>query len=495
MAQPTQIEPGPVVTPVEPALIASAPGVLGERARSDRMLLATVCLATLAGPLNFTMLVVALPQMAADFDISVTSASWILILPMLVSSTLQTVGGRLGDIFGYRRIFLGSIIGFVAVSFGAAVAPTFVAVVAMRMLQVTFGAATSPNGGALIRLYLPAATRAAAFGTLTATMSAAMTIGPIVAGVLASMTTWRTIFLVNLPIAAAAFLLGLRSVPHDMPQTREQRQPFDLVGAFLLFCSMLSLIVPLTLLRLGYISVTWLPPAYLVLSVVIAGFIRWELRQRAPLIEPRLFLGRTFRACCASDVFSNISQFPIAVVISIFVQTFLARSASTAGIVIAIGSVAMIVFSPIGGRLADRFGRRFPAMAGKVVMVVGALLLMLSDRESGLPLLVAGMAVLSVGGGLSFAAVQAAAIESAPKRYSGMAAGVFATTSFTGGIVGLTATSVYLAGDDLSASQFQLIFLVFAITALVSALIASRIEPWPQRDENQSPTASVRPVA
>ncbi|RIK41725.1 MAG: hypothetical protein DCC58_12060 [Chloroflexi bacterium] len=464
-------------------------------AASNRALLLTICLATLSGPLNFTMLVVALPKMADDFGISVTTASWILIVPMLASSTLQSVGGRLGDLFGYRRVFLASIIGFIAVSFGAVFAPTFMSLVAMRVLQVTVGAATQPNGGALVRLHLPAATRAAAFGTITATMSLAMTLGPIVGGVLSSAVSWRAIFLINLPLSFAAFILGFRSIPHDARVPVRTRSSFDLIGTLLLFCSMLSLVLPMTLLRLGYMPLRWLPPAYLALSVVIVIFVRWELKQREPLVEPRLFLSRTYRAACVSDIFSNISQFPISVVISIFVQSYLDHSASTAGFVIAVGSVTMILFSPVGGRLADRFGRRLPAMAGRVFMVLGALLLLLSSRDTGLPLLVGALAVMSIGGGLSFAAVQAAALESAPRRYSGMAAGVFATTSFTGGIVGLTAASVYLAGDELVASQFQLIFLVFAITAAISMVFAARLEPWPAQQDEDPATSSAPQAA
>jgi DHA2 family methylenomycin A resistance protein-like MFS transporter len=325
-------------------------------------------------------------------------------------------------------------------------------------------------------------------------MSIAMTVGPIVGGVLSSVVTWRAIFLVNLPLTLLAFFIGLRTVPADPPKARQQDSTFDLVGTLLLFASMCSLILPLTLLQLGYISLPWLVPTYVILVVAVLAFVRWERRQATPLVEPRLFLVPTFRAACISDTFANISQFPIAVVISIFIQTYLDRSGTTAGIVIAVGSVTMILFAPIGGRMADRFGRRLPALLGRCAIVAGSLLLMLSDVGNGLAILLVGLGVMSMGGGLSYPAVQASAIESAPRRYSGMAAGVFSTTSFTGGIIGLTAISVYLSGDDLLASQFRLIYLAFALTGIVSVFFASRLEPWPKH-ENEDAFSSIAPQA
>jgi MFS family permease len=376
------------------------------------------------------------------------------------------------------------LIGYAVVTVLAILAPSFWILVALRALMVTFGGALSPNGGALIRLHLPPARRAGAFGSVAAAISAAATIGPLIGGVLAALLGWRSIFLATLPFSAVAIALALRAIPPDPPRAPDERVRVDLIGAALLAASVASMIVPLTLLRIDVISLVLLPVAYAALSIVVLTFVWWELRHPEPLVQMRLFTRSTFRSACISETFANVSMFPIAVVASIFMQSYQGYSATATGLVIAVGSVAMVLFSPIGGRLADRRGRRLPALIGRVMILAGAAPLVAVTSGMSPLLLALAMTVVSIGGGMAFAPVQAAAIESAPRHYSGMAAGVFATTSFMGGVLGLTGVSVYLAAEELSIDQFRVIFAVFAATAAAAIAFITRVEPWPRYDED-----------
>lgn len=445
-------------------------------------MLFTIALASLPGPLNFTMLVVALPSIADDFGIGVGTSSWMLIAPMLASSSLQSIGGRLGDIFGYRRVFMSSMVGFCVVSAAAVAAPTFWLLVAARVLLVTFNGATQPNGGALVRVHLPTERRARGFGTVVAAFSTAATIGPLLGGVLVSTIGWRAVMAAGIPFTVAALVLAAKSVPPDPPQEHTAKQTLDVVGAVLLASTITSMVLPLTFLRSDVISLGQLPLAYLVLPVVLAAFVTWELRHPQPIVQPRLFASPTFRAAAGSESLVNVSFFPIAVVAAIYLQEVQHRSATLTGAVIAAGSVAMILFSPVGGRLADRYGRRVPSVLGRALVVAGLLPLLLIGNDTNPLIFALAMTIMSIGGGLSFAAVQSAAIESAPRRYSGMAAGVFATTSFLGGITGITASSVYLTGE-LDASQFRVIFVAFIVTAILAMAVASRIAAWPMSED------------
>ena len=446
-------------------------------------LLAAVCLATLPGPLSFTMIVVALPVIADSFHVSDSTASWLLIAPMLFSSTLQSIGGRLGDLLGYRRVMLAAMLGYALVTASAALAPSFWVLVGIRALQVTFGGAVAPNGGALVRLHLPAARRAGAYGTISAAISVAATGGPLLGGVLAGTLGWRAIFLTALPLSIAALVLMSRAAPPDSVRPAGVRPNFDGVGALLLAGSVASLIVPLTLLRIDVLTLAQLPLAYAALSLVIATFVWWELRHPDPLVQVRLFADRTYRSACVSETLANISLFPFAVVVSIFLQSVQQRSAALSGLVIAIGSVTMILFSPIGGRMADRRGRRLPALIGRALLLLGTAPLVLLTRDTHPAMQAICMAITSAGLGMSYPAMQAAAIESAPRRYAGMAAGVFSTTSFVGGVVGITAVSVYLRGDHLHVSQFRLIYAAFTVAAAFSFVVALRVAPWPRHVE------------
>ena len=147
------------------------------------------------------------------------------------------------------------------------------------------------------------------------------------------------------------------------------------------------------------------------------------------------------------------------------------------------------VGSWLGGRLADRFGRRRPALLGRGVALLGTLPLLTMDEGTSPLLLGFWLLVLSLGSGLSTAAVQEAAVESAPRRFSGMATGVFTTAANLGGIIGIALTSVAL-GDNPDLAAFQTIFTLYVITTLVGSAITTRIEPWPASEDDAQPVAA-----
>ncbi len=451
------------------------------------LLLLTVGLGTLTGPWNFTMLIVALPNLADDFSISLATTSWVIIVPMIASSSVQSVGGRLGDILGYRRVFAGSLIGYTIVTVAAACAPSFGALIALRALQTTFGSVTFPTGNALIRVNLPESKRASAYGVIGSAISFAIAGGPFIGGALTGLFGWRAIFLANLPFSIAALVLVLLYIPNDArPPARARWQTrFDPVGILLLAVSVTSIVLPMTLVRDGFIPVVALPFIYLGSLAIIIGFFRWEWRQPDPIVQVRLYLVRTFRAAAFGEMFMNSAGFPLTVVASIYLQAYLDQSVFISGLVIAVGTIGMAAASPIGGRLADRYGRRLPLLIGRSIMVGGLLLCLLIIMLTDSPwAFAAGMAVVFAGNGLAIPAGQAAAIESSPRDYSGMAAGVAATTAFMGGIVGITWTSIYL-GEEPVLSQFRLIFAIFATGALIAILIATRVSPWPADEREE----------
>jgi DHA2 family methylenomycin A resistance protein-like MFS transporter len=442
----------------------------------------TVCLTSVTGPMNFSMLSVALPSIADDLHVSVATGAWLFVVPSLAQSSLQSIGGRLGDLFGYRRMFVLGALGFVVASLLAAAAPTFWTLVAGRVLMMVGSSAIQPNTGALVRVHMPANRRASAFGTLVASISLAFAAGPLIGGVLVATVGWRAMFLVAVPVTLLTVLLSRRWVPPDPPHDGKRRS-LDIVGAALWSLSVIAIILPLTLGGNGTINPLLLPVIYLGTGLLLTTFITWELRQAEPVVQVRLFLTRTFRAAAASESCMNITFFPIALALAIFLQDIQDHSTTLAGVVLAIGSASTVLGSLVGGRLADRFGRRRPALFGRCVAILGTIPLLTMDETTSPAILGLWLLVMSLGSGLSLAAVQSAAVESAPRRYSGMATGVFATTSNLGGIIGITLTSVIL-GDAAGLDAFHTVFVLYLATSLLGAVITTRVEPWPASNED-----------
>jgi DHA2 family methylenomycin A resistance protein-like MFS transporter len=374
-----------------------------------------------------------------------------------------------------------SLGGYTAITLAAAFAPSFALLIVLRTLQTTFGSATFPTGNALIRVNLPESQRASAYGVIGSAISFAIAGGPFIGGALTDLFGWRAIFLANLPFSIAALLLVLWKIPNDTRPPAEARwqSRFDPLGVLLLAAAVISIVLPMTLVRDGFVPLALLPFFYLGALALLAVFFRWEWRQPDPIVQVRLYLVRSFRAAAFGEMFMNSAGFPLTVVASIYLQAYLDQSVFVSGLVIAVGTIGMAASSPLGGRLADRFGRRVPLILGRAIMAGGLALTLLLIAVSSNPwVFAAGMAVVFVGSGVAMPAGQAAAIESSPRDYSGMAAGVAATTAFMGGIVGITWTSIYL-GENPSLAQFRLILAVFAAGAAIAILIATRVAPWP----------------
>lgn len=452
----------------------------------ERWLMVAVGLAILTGPWNFTMLIVALPNLAGDLDVSLVTASWVIIIPMIFASSIQTIAGRIGDMIGYRRVLIVGLAGYTVITIAAALAPGFWILVALRALQVSFGSASFPNGSALIRVNLPEARRATAYGVISAAISIAITGGPFVGGALADLFSWRAIFIANIPLSLLALFVMVRQVPRDREEDRRWPTSLDAPGVGLLMLSVAAIVLPMTLARDGFVSPTLLPVVYAGTLVLLLAFARWEYRHPDPIIQVRLYLSNTFRSTVVSEMFMNLAGFPLTIVASLYLQALQDRSAAESGLLIALGTIGMAAASPIGGRLADRFGRRRPIIGGRILMVVGLLILIgTASPDTSAWIIVIGMALVFSGNGLALPPSQTSAIESAPRRFSGMAAGVATTTSFMGGIVGITWSSIYL-GESPSVDQFLVVFSVFAAAAVASILIATRIAHWPAAEQRAS---------
>lgn len=465
----------------------AATAVVTEPARdislgNARRFMVAICLASVTGPMNFSMLSVALPSIADDLNVSVATGAWLFVIPSLASSSLQSIGGRLGDIFGYRRMFIVGALGFVIASVLTAAAPTFWALVMGRVLIMMGSSAMQPNTGALIRVHMPAARRTSAFGTMVASISLAFAAGPLIGGVLVATIGWRALFVVAVPFTMGAILLSLRWVPSDPPHTGE-RGALDMVGAALWTLSVIAIVLPINLGGNGTLNPQLLPVVYLATGVLLIVFVAWELRQAEPVVQVRLFVTRTFRAATLSESFMNVTFYPISLALAVFMVNVQGRSATLVGVVLALGSTSSVLGSIIGGRLADRLGRRRPAMIGRCVAVLGTIPLLTLDHATSPFVLGLWLLTMSLGSGLALPPAQPAAVEATARRYSGMATGVFATSANLGGIIGIALTSVYL-GDNPGLDAFRAIFILYVATSLLGAMITTRLEPWPTSEDD-----------
>jgi EmrB/QacA subfamily drug resistance transporter len=430
-------------------------------------MVAAVALGAMLAPLNSTMIAVALPRLTADLGADGATAAWLVTAYLIIMAALQPVGGKLGDRLGRRRLLLGGIAGFGLASLGAAFTASLPALIALRSLQAVAGALAFPNGVALLRDLIPAERRAGLAGLVGGAVGFAAAAGPALGGLLVSVGGWRAIFFANLALVVPALLIGWRAIPRST--RRSGAQPFDLAGAAMLSALLVALAGLLTVGRHAP-HLAWAGGGALALATVL--FVRFEVRQPDPALQPRLFRRPVFAAANASVALSNLAMYITLLVLPLALGREAGWSSAHVGLALALMSAGSVVLAPVGGRLADRRGRRLPTVAGMALLALGLLPLALGGTDAAPPLLV-GLALAGAGLGLGSAGLQTSAVESVGAEEAGVAAGVFSTSRYLGSIV----ASSLLAGMMAPAGPGVLAVFALALAAAVGAALAALALP------------------
>ena len=441
-----------------------AQGKVAARASAaERALLLTVPLGITLAPLNSTMIAVAQPRIIAEFAVNAHLAGWLVTGYLIAVAALGPVAGKLGDRLGRRPLFLGGLAMFGAASLAASLAPTFPVLLLFRILQALGGAVAFPNGAALVRELIPAERRATASGLIGAAAGLAAAAGPPLGGLLVS-AGWRLIFLVNLPLCLGALALGWWTIPRLRGARRSA--PFDLMGAVMLTALLVGGAWALIQGR-QVLSGAGLMGLWLALAALLTCFLLVEARHRDPLIDPRLFARRSFASANLAVAASNLAMYVTLLALPLLLRARV--SSQHIGLELAALSVASVAFTPLGGRLADRLGRRLPSVIGFSLLTLGLLPLALSGGADGVGR-VLGLGLAGIGLGLASAGLQTAALESLSPRLAGTASGVFSTSRYLGSVAG----SSLLAGLAVPGvpASFVPIFWIVVGAALLAAVAA-----------------------
>ena len=258
-----------------------------------------------------------------------------------------------------------------------------------RVLQAVAAALIVPNCAALLREAVPETRRGRSFGLLGVGIALAAGLGPLIGGVLVEVAGWRAIFFVNLVLVLPALALGW----YWLPRTAESRSDgqFDLSGAIML--PVILAVGAALLMAIGRQSIVVVLVGGPIIAVAMVAFARQELRHPDPVFQPRLFARRAFAAANGAIGFSNLAMYTLLLSVPLVLADRSGSSSLQTGTVLAAMSASMIILAPVGGRLADRLGRRLPTTAGLAILTAGTLLIAVGSAEIGLTSLVVGLAV------------------------------------------------------------------------------------------------------
>jgi EmrB/QacA subfamily drug resistance transporter len=444
----------------------------------------SVALANFLVPLNSTMIVAALPSIAADLAVDRATAVWLVTAYLIAMAALQPIAGRVGDRWGRRRILLGALVGFAVASALAPLARDFAVLVAFRLLQALCAATITPNAMGLLRGNAVAGRAGMYFGIVGATSGIGASAGPILGSLLAAVD-WRWLFLVNVPLVAAILALGWTQLPHA-PGRRTA--PPDVVGAISLG---VLLALPAWLLSTAGGGLD--APRIALLVAMHIGFIlffRYERRQPDPVLPPSLFRIRAFSTANATIALTNLALYGTFIALPIALAAG-PDAPARIGAILAAFSVGSIALSPLSGALVDRFGARVPTALGGALIAVGLGVPALLGRDADYPTLLVFVTVAGGGVAMNFPATRIAALDAAPAHLAALASGVTSTSRYFGGITGSVLAALILGRSADVAGAMSLVLGIFAAAGLASALVGvtlpAHVSMHPEPDAEATP--------
>jgi EmrB/QacA subfamily drug resistance transporter len=413
-----------------------------------RLTLAATILGSSLAFIDATVVIVALPTMEEDLGLGLSGQQWIFLSYSLALAALYLVGGAVGDRYGRRRVFVAGAAGFALASLLAGAAGNEAVLIVARTLQGVAGAFLTTNSLALLRgSYGADAGRA--IGLWTAWTSVATILGPPAGGALVEWVSWRWIFLLNLPLAAAAVVLALLGREDEPASQRTGR--LDLPGAALAATGFGLLTYGLVEgADRGFADLWW---TFLGAGAALTAFVVVERRVAEPMLPFGLFRVRNFAAANAETFLVYAGLYGFFVFFTIYLQ-FLGFTAFEAGLLNIPTSLVMILLAARFGALADRHGPRLYLTLGPALMGAGTLVFMLVETRSDFWTYgVVALLAFSLGLAMMVAPITATALKSAPERYAGIASGVNSTVSRLGSLVavaliGLVITLVFEARTD-----------------------------------------------
>ncbi len=402
---------------------------------------------TFMSTLDASVVNISLPQMSAHFGISISAVEWVVMAYLLIISSLLLMYGRMGDMYGNRRIFLCGLVVFTVGSLLCALSPTFVFLVAARVFQAVGAGMLMAVGPAIITIAAPPNERGKALGMNGVAVQVGLACGPILGGLLTTAFGWQSIFYVNLPIGVAGYFLSRRLLPPDGEPVRQQ---FDVRGAVLFFLAMIALLFPL---NYGG-TAGWRSPlilgSFAVSACLFAVFAAVELRSSAPMMDLTLFRNRLFTMSNISLLISFMAGYAVTLLMPFYLQDLRGLSASAAGLLLIPQPLVMVLVSPLSGVLSDRMDSRYLSSGGMFLVAIGMFLLSTLTIDSTALQSSLFLVLLGLGNGVFQTPNNSSIMGSVPDNRRGIASGMMATMRNVGMVVGTAVSGAMFSGRQAS---------------------------------------------
>jgi len=461
---------------------APAPLDIRTRTPAGRWVITAAVLGSGVAFLDGTVVNAALPAIADDLDADLAGIQWVLSSYLLTLGSLVVVGGSLGDRRGRKRMFMFGLVGFGITSLLCGLAPTIELLIGARMIQGAAAALLVPGSLAIVSASFHPDDRGRAIGAWSGLAGVSTALGPFVGGWLIDAVSWRLVFLINIPLIAAALWVTYRHVPESRDETAEGAP--DVLGGVLLAAGLAGVVFALIEGPSQGWSLLTVTAAVLG-AAALAAFLAVELRKPYPMVPMGVFRSSQFSGANLATLAVYAALSALLFLLVVHLQEDLGYSALEAGSAFLPATAVMLLFSPQSGAVAQRIGPRIPMTVGPFVLAAGTLLLTRVTPGAGyLRDVLPGVLVVGVGLTITVAPLTTAVLAAVEDAHAGMASAINNAVARIAGLLAVAVIPVAagLSGEGLSWNDgwtraLTITAVVAAAGGVVSWLTIRRGEP------------------
>ena len=403
------------------------------------LVLASLVPGIIIGPIDASIVNVVLPTITAYFAVDISTAQWVPMIYLLIISSLLLFYGRLGDIIGYKKIYLIGIVGFIIGSTMCSVAPSIYWLIAFRAIQGIFAGMMMSVPYAIIVATFPPVERGRALGINAISMAVGLAIGPLLGGFVTALWGWRFAFLINVPIGILGFIWGF----HIVPEFRGQPAKVDILGAVTAFIFLFFILFFVN--RFQSVGINNATITMLIIGVLsFVGFIFVESRSAQPMLNLALFKNLTFSFANLSALLNFMSQYVMVFVTPFYLQKVLKYPANRVGLVMAFFPLATMTVAPFSGYLSDKIGTKALAALGTGICALSLFLMSGLKVSSTSADVILRLALFGIGTGIFQSPNNSAVMGSSPKSYLGVASGILGIMRNVGMSLGIATGGIVL---------------------------------------------------
>jgi EmrB/QacA subfamily drug resistance transporter len=435
--------------------------------RDMKITLAAMTLASSMILVDQTAVPLAAPHAISGLHAQISQSQWLMTANILPLAALMVFGGRLGDLFGMRRVFLvGAVIFAVATTAMGASQDIWMAIGA-RACQGAGAALMMPTALAIVSAVYPDEEKGSALGILAGASAFFAALGPVLGGALTAID-WRLVFLINVPLAIIAIVLTLRATPELKPEGGASRD-LDLEGVITFAIAVGGLIFGLSQgPEEGWGQAETLVPIAVGLAF-IPIFLAVERRAANPMINFKLFRHENFLASNLSQLLAGMIELGLGFLTPFFLLLVVGVSPAAAGVALIPATIPVILAGPLAGKAFDRFGGRWPLVVGFLVLAASGAVLAISVSSESAVALIPGLLLQGLGLGIVLTVNDPTGLTAVPEKDAGEGAGMINTSEQLGGALGIAILSAVELGVNFHD--------------LDSKLSAQGVHPTPQQTE------------